>query len=115
MDPELNPLLDGGQAEAVIAGSAANPSPGRLVDLGPVLDEGPWTAFQKRVLVIVWMVVVLDGIDTQTLTLALPAITREWGVGRAAFGPILAAGFVSMALGTLLAAWRETASAARSR
>ncbi len=72
----------------------------RIVDVGHVLDEASWSGFQKRVLVLVSLVIVLDGLDTQTLTLAIPSITREWGIGRGPFGLVLAFGFVAMAIGT---------------
>jgi AAHS family 4-hydroxybenzoate transporter-like MFS transporter len=67
-----------------------------------VLDEAQWSLFQKKVLLLVSLIIVLDGLDTQTLTLAIPSITREWGIGRAPFGIILAFGFVAMAIGTAL-------------
>ncbi len=72
----------------------------RAVDVGRVLDEADWSRFQKRVLALVSLVIVLDGLDTQTLTLALPSIMREWGIGRGPFGLVLALGFIAMALGT---------------
>jgi AAHS family 4-hydroxybenzoate transporter-like MFS transporter len=71
-------------------------------DVGLLIDEGRWGAFQKRVLALVFFIVLLDGFDTQTLSLALPAIIREWGVPRADFGPVVAIGFVAMAIGTYL-------------
>ncbi len=72
------------------------------IDLRSIFDEGTWSPFQKWVLFLVSMLIVLDGLDTQTLTLALPAITAEWGVGRSAFGAIIALSFVAMAVGTAL-------------
>ena len=70
------------------------------VDVGHVLDEAQWSGFGKGVLVLVSLVIVLDGLDSQTLTLAIPSIMREWGIGRGPFGPLLALGFVAMAIGT---------------
>ncbi len=81
---------------------ATRGAPPRTVDVGPIFDEARWAPFQKGVLLLVSLLIVLDGLDTQTLALALPAITREWSVGRAAFGPVLAISFISMAVGTAL-------------
>lgn len=79
------------------------PATGRTtVDVGHVLDEAQWSGFGKLVLVLVSLVIVMDGLDTQTLTLAIPSIMREWGIGRGPFGPLLALGFVAMAIGTAL-------------
>jgi len=73
---------------------------GASTDVRALLNDGQWSSYQKWVLLLVSMVIVLDGLDTQTLTLALPAITVEWQVGRAAFGTVIALSFVAMAVGT---------------
>ena len=78
------------------------PAMPRSIDIGNILDEGEWSIYQKGVLLLISLVILLDGFDTQTLTLALPAITREWNVGRAVFGPLLAVSYVSMAAGTAM-------------
>lgn len=72
------------------------------VQIGPLLDDGPWSGFQKSVLVMVALAVVLDGFDNQVLGFAIPALIKEWGVSRAAFAPIFAIGFLGMAIGTAL-------------
>ncbi len=72
----------------------------RAVDVGRLLDEAGWSGFQKRVLALVSIVIVLDGLDTQTLTLAIPSIIRDWHIGRGPFGVVIALGFVAMAIGT---------------
>ena len=74
----------------------------RTVDIGPVLDQAEWSAFQKRILFLVSLTIVLDGLDTQTMTLAIPTLIREWGITRAPFGIVLAFGYVAMAVGTIV-------------
>ena len=74
---------------------------GRTLDIAPILDEARWSAFQKLVLLMASLTIVLDGLDTQTLSLALPTITREWGIGREPFGVVLAVSYVAMAIGTV--------------
>jgi MFS transporter, AAHS family, 4-hydroxybenzoate transporter len=86
----------------VTSDGSAKAGRGRVVDVGPVLDEGCWTPYQKRVLALVSFTIVLDGFDTQTLSLAIPTLIREWGISRAPFGIVLAFGYVAMALGTVL-------------
>ena len=94
-DPRLSEPM-----QAPLAGEVAGSASSQTIDIGHVLDEAEWSGFQKRVLALVSFVIILDGLDTQTLTLAIPAIMREWGIGRGPFGLILAFGFVAMAIGT---------------
>ena len=74
----------------------------RTVDVRRVLDDAQWTPFQKRVLALVSLIIILDGLDTQTLTLAIPTLMHQWGLTRAPFGLVVALGFVAMAIGTAL-------------
>ena len=75
---------------------------GSTIDVGRVLDEAPWLTFQKGVLFLASLAIVLDGIDTQTLTLAIPKIARGWNLGLRPFGIVIAAGSIAMVIGTLL-------------
>lgn len=72
------------------------------VEIGPLLDHGPWGGYQKLVLFMTALAVILDGFDNQVLGFAIPAIVKEWGVTRQAFAPIFAIGFLGMSLGTAL-------------
>jgi len=71
-----------------------------VVDIAPLLDQGKWTSYQKRILFFVALVMMFDGVDAQVLSLSLSTIAGEWGVGRAAFAPVLGCSFIAMALGT---------------
>jgi AAHS family 4-hydroxybenzoate transporter-like MFS transporter len=68
-----------------------------------LLDDGPWTAFQKRVLLLASATVVLDGFDIQLLGFAIPALIRDWGLTRAAFVPVIALSLIAMSAGTAAA------------
>lgn len=46
----------------------------------------------------------LDGYDVLSVAFAAPAVTADWGVGRAALGIVLSAGLAGMALGAFLLA-----------
>jgi AAHS family 4-hydroxybenzoate transporter-like MFS transporter len=72
------------------------------LDVGEALDTGRWSGYQKLVTALVALAVVLDGFDNQALGFALPAIIRDWGVDRAAFAPVIAAGIAGMAIGAAL-------------
>jgi len=74
-------------------------------DIGQVLDHGRWGAYQKLVLVLVASAIVLDGFDNQVLGFAVPVLVKEWGLDRAAFGPVFGLGFLGMSVGTMLGGW----------
>lgn len=80
--------------------SAAQP-----MDIGRVLDASDWTAFQKSVVCLVSLTLIFDGLDSQVLGLAIPALIADWQVGRAQFAPIAAIGLIGMSLGTFVGGW----------
>jgi AAHS family 4-hydroxybenzoate transporter-like MFS transporter len=73
------------------------------VDVGRVLDEGRWGGYQKLVVFMAALVIIIDGVDNQLLGVAIPAIMQDWAVPRSALAPILALGFVGMMVGGALA------------
>ena len=77
--------------------------PPAAVDVGRLLDEGPWSNRQKFFVLLTALTIVVDGIDNQLLGLALPSIMRDWSVPRDAFAPILACGMLGMMIGGAVA------------
>jgi len=73
------------------------------VDIAHVIDEAPMGRYQRRVLFLTAFSVVIDGIDSQLLGIAIPVMMAEWLVSRTAFAPVLAAGFVGMMVGGAIA------------
>src|ERR1700730_11687151 len=73
------------------------------VDVGRLLDEGPFTSFQKIVIALAAMSVVVDGFDSQFIGFAIPAIAKEWGIARGTFAPAVAAGLLGMGIGSACA------------
>ncbi|MGO1078541.1 MFS transporter [Inquilinus sp. CA228] len=69
-------------------------------DIGEILDQGPWTAFQKAIVFLAALSIVLDGFDGQLIGFAIPVLIKEWGVSRGDFAPVVAAGLVGMAIGS---------------
>ncbi len=70
------------------------------IDIAPLVDEGRWTRFQQLLTAIAALAILFDGFDIQILGFAIPSLIREWGVARAAFGPVLAIGLVGMVAGS---------------
>jgi AAHS family 4-hydroxybenzoate transporter-like MFS transporter len=73
---------------------------GDTVDIGRLVDEGPWTTPRKQVLALCALAIILDGLDNQILGFAIPSMIAEWKVTRGDFAPALALGFVGMTIGT---------------
>ena len=50
------------------------------VDIGCVLDDGPYTRMQKLVVFMAAMAIVTDGFDGHLIGFAIPSIVKEWGI-----------------------------------
>ena len=79
------------------------PPTSAAIDVGQLLDEGPFTGFQKVVVLLAALSIVMDGFDGQLIGFAIPVIMKEWGVTRGAFAPVVAAGLIGMAVGSACA------------
>lgn len=66
------------------------------------LDRSPVRPFQVTIVVFGLLLLVVDGIDLQSLPLVTPLILSEWGIDRAVFGPALAASLFGMGFGSIL-------------
>jgi len=69
------------------------------VDLGPLLDDGRWTRYQKWLVFLTAITVVADGIDNQLLGVSIPTMMREWSAPRGAFASVISLGYFGMMLG----------------
>lgn len=84
-----------------LAGSATEPE----YDVAAILDSRRWSLRHSWIFLICGLALLFDGLDSQLLGLALPAISQEFGVTPAAFAPVFASGIVGMAIGTVAAGW----------
>jgi AAHS family 4-hydroxybenzoate transporter-like MFS transporter len=67
------------------------------------INRAPIRPFQVTVALFGLLLLVVDGIDLQSLPLVTPPILQEWGIDRAAFGPALAASLFGMGFGSIFA------------
>jgi MFS transporter, AAHS family, 4-hydroxybenzoate transporter len=70
-----------------------------IVDVGAMLDDARWSAFQKLLVAATALTIILDGLDNQLLGAALPALMQEWHLPRPAFVPVQTAGMLGMMVG----------------
>jgi MFS transporter, AAHS family, 4-hydroxybenzoate transporter len=79
--------------------SEASASP---VDVAGFIDEQPVGGFQIKLLLTCAAVLFLDGFDTQAIGYVAPALAKEWGLTKAALGPVFSAGLFGLMIGALL-------------
>ncbi len=76
---------------------------GENVDVSELLDRRGISAFNIRLLVFGFLVVLFDGYDITAIGFAAPHIMRAWNItDQAAFGPALGASLVGMLIGAPL-------------
>jgi AAHS family 4-hydroxybenzoate transporter-like MFS transporter len=75
----------------------------KTVDVGLMMDEGPWRGYQKLLVLSTALAIVLDGVDNQLLSVSIPGMMKEWGLTRAPFTHVAASGFVGMMIGGAVA------------
>ena len=72
------------------------------LDVQTVIDER-FSPYQRLLLALCFLVVAVDGFDTAAVGYIAPALVQEWGVPRAALGPVLSAALFGLAIGALTA------------
>jgi AAHS family 4-hydroxybenzoate transporter-like MFS transporter len=73
------------------------------VNVNELLDRGHWGGYQRWLVFMTALTIVFDGADNQLLGIAIPSIMSTWGVARGAFAPVVAMGYLGMAMGGGLA------------
>lgn len=72
------------------------------VDVAEFIDAQPVGGFQFRLLLTCAAVLFLDGFDTQAIGYVAPALAKEWGLTKAALGPVFSAGLFGLMIGALI-------------
>jgi AAHS family 4-hydroxybenzoate transporter-like MFS transporter len=73
-----------------------------LVDVADFIDSQPVGGFQLKLLLTCAAVLFLDGFDTQAIGYVAPVLVKEWGLTKAALGPVFSAGLFGLMIGALL-------------
>jgi AAHS family 4-hydroxybenzoate transporter-like MFS transporter len=69
------------------------------------IADKPLRPFQWLVMGAALVVLVIEGIDLQSLPIVTPEILKEWDIGREQFGTPLAAALFGMAFGSSFGGW----------
>ncbi|MEM5339272.1 aromatic acid/H+ symport family MFS transporter [Paraburkholderia azotifigens] len=73
----------------------------RTVDVQRFIDGERFSPFQWTILVLCFLVVAADGFDTAAVGFIAPSLVQDWGVARAALGPVMSAALVGLGIGAL--------------
>jgi len=86
----------------IIQGNASTKGSASPVDVAGYIDQQPVGGFQIKLLLTCAAVLFLDGFDTQAIGYVAPAIAKEWGLSKAALGPVFSAGLFGLMIGALI-------------
>src|SRR6201747_2997018 len=75
---------------------------GGASDVAGFIDRQPVGGFQIKLLLTCAAVLFLDGFDTQAIGYVAPALAKEWGLSKAALGPVFSAGLFGLMIGALV-------------
>lgn len=73
------------------------------IDVKQWIDSRPVGRYQWLILSLCFLIVLFDGFDVAVMGFIAPSLIEEWGLSRAAFGPVMSAGMVGLAIGALCA------------
>ncbi|MFI7836540.1 MFS transporter [Pseudomonas asiatica] len=74
---------------------------GNSLDVQSFINQQPLSRYQWRVVLLCFLIVFLDGLDTAAMGFIAPALSQEWGIDRASLGPVMSAALVGMVFGAL--------------
>ncbi|WP_226356782.1 MFS transporter [Pseudonocardia sp. ICBG601] len=69
-----------------------------------VIDRSPVSWFQKRTVLLCFLLGLADGFDALAIGYLLPAMAAEWAVPASTFGPAITIGLIGMVVGTTVIA-----------
>jgi MFS transporter, AAHS family, 4-hydroxybenzoate transporter len=72
------------------------------IDLSKILDRPKLSGFQKLILCLCALVIVLDGFDAQAMGYVAPALIKTFNVPRSELGPVFSAGLFGRFIGSLV-------------
>ncbi len=65
------------------------------------INAQPLSRYQWRVVILCFLIVFLDGLDTAAMGFIAPALSQDWGIDRASLGPVMSAALIGMVFGAL--------------
>jgi AAHS family 4-hydroxybenzoate transporter-like MFS transporter len=75
----------------------------KVIDVEEFLDGNRFSGFQWKILILCFLVVFIDGLDTAAMGYIAPSLIAEWQVSKAALAPVMSAALIGLAFGALTA------------
>ncbi|AET94239.1 major facilitator superfamily (plasmid) [Burkholderia sp. YI23] len=75
----------------------------RTIEVQSFIDGERFSPYQWIILILCFLVVAADGFDTAAIGFIAPSLTSDWGIARAALGPVMSAALVGLGIGALAA------------
>src|SRR3954470_14729399 len=75
------------------------------IQISRLLDERGLSAFQIKLIVWSFFIVLIDGYDIAAIAFAAPHLVRAWGVAPGALGPVFSASLVGILFGSAIFGW----------
>lgn len=72
------------------------------VDIANFLDARPLSNFQRVVIALCFLILLIDGFDMAAIGFLAPAIREEWGLAQSDLGPLFASGLSGLVVGAFL-------------
>jgi len=70
-------------------------------DVQAFINAQPLSRYQWRIVLLCFLIVFLDGLDTAAMGFIASALTQDWGSDRASLGPVMSAALIGMVFGAL--------------
>nr|WP_247887456.1 MFS transporter [Azospirillum sp. SYSU D00513] len=65
------------------------------------INASAFSRYQWRIMILCFLIVFLDGLDTAAMGFIAPALAQDWSIPRAALGPVMSAALIGMVVGAL--------------
>jgi len=72
------------------------------LDVRQHINSRKMSGYQWLLLILCFLIVTTDGMDVAIMGFLAPGITKEWGISKAAFGAVMSAAPIGLAIGALL-------------
>lgn len=72
-----------------------------ILDVQDLINRQPISSYQWRIMLLCFLIVFLDGLDTAAMGFIAPALIQDWGIERASLGPVMSAALIGMVFGAL--------------
>lgn len=82
---------------------ASAPPARNVMDVQQFLNQQRFSAYQWLIFALCFLIVLIDGFDTAAIGFIAPSLINEWGIDKAALGPVLSAALFGLAFGALSA------------